>query len=93
MWANNGIRSSLVIENGLETSKQGTSLPPAFFYCSRNATEPVLSDPESILASIARQLANLSPSSALLSAVVGNRLKRKSKAMRRELSISAMLET
>ncbi|KAH8796056.1 hypothetical protein F5882DRAFT_477935 [Hyaloscypha sp. PMI_1271] len=32
--------TSLVIENGLETSKQGTSLPSAFFYCSRNTTEP-----------------------------------------------------
>jgi hypothetical protein len=62
--------SSLVIEDGLETCKRGIALRPAFFYCSRNTAEPARSDPGSILASIARQLANLNPFSALLPPVV-----------------------
>ena len=70
MFANDCMISSLVIEDGLESCKQGTSLPPAFFYCSRNTAEPARSDAGSILASIARQLANLTPSTALLPPVV-----------------------
>jgi hypothetical protein len=62
--------SSLIVEDCLESRKRGTTLRPAFFYCSRNTAEPARSDPGSILASIARQLANLSPSSALLPPVV-----------------------
>jgi hypothetical protein len=44
----------------------GQSPPPVFFYCSRNTAENGRSDPEAILASIARQLSNLRPESPLL---------------------------
>jgi len=61
---------SLVIEDALEDYRNGIAPRPIFFYCSRNHAEPLRSDPTAILGSIARQLANLSPSSPLLPPVV-----------------------
>lgn len=45
--------------------KDGLASSPAYFYCSRNAAEPERSDPDVILASIARQLACSQPNSPL----------------------------
>ena len=54
----------------MEDYKNSIAPRPIFFYCSRNNAEPLRSDPTAILGSIARQLANLSPSSPLLPPVV-----------------------
>ncbi|KAH6698408.1 hypothetical protein BKA61DRAFT_682441 [Leptodontidium sp. MPI-SDFR-AT-0119] len=62
--------TSLVIEDAFKLSAQGLIPRPAIFYCSQNTAEPLRADPTSILASIARQLASLNPSSALLPPVV-----------------------
>jgi len=47
---------SLVIQDALRDFEAGQSPSPAFFYCSRSTSEPARSDPEKILASLARQL-------------------------------------
>ena len=57
---------SIVIEDALQSFRSGTSPQPVYFYCSRNSAEPRRSDPEAILASIARQLSSPRPGSALL---------------------------
>lgn len=62
--------TSLVIQNALEASELGRTPRPAFFYCSRNAAEPLRAEPEAILTSIARQLATLTPASDILPPVV-----------------------
>ncbi|KAH7363777.1 hypothetical protein BKA65DRAFT_472146 [Rhexocercosporidium sp. MPI-PUGE-AT-0058] len=62
--------TSLVIEDALQLSARGLVPRPAIFYCSQNTAEPLRADPTSILASIARQLASLTPSSAVLPPVI-----------------------
>ncbi|KAG9198591.1 hypothetical protein G6514_009833 [Epicoccum nigrum] len=60
------ISSSIVIEDALENFKAGNSPHPVYFYCSRNPTEPARSDPQAILASLARQLSSTQPGKPLL---------------------------
>jgi len=60
------IFSSVVIEDALARYKAGDSPQPVFFYCSRNPAELTRSDPQAILASLARQLSCLEPGEALL---------------------------
>jgi hypothetical protein len=54
----------------MRTFRSGHGPPPAFFYCSRNPSEPTRSNPEAILASLARQLSNLQPGDPLLSPAI-----------------------
>jgi hypothetical protein len=54
----------------MRTSRAGYNPPPAFFYCLRNAAERTRSDPEAILASLARQLSSMQPGDPLLSPAV-----------------------
>ena len=61
---------SIVIEDAMQAFRTGQSPPPAFFYCSRNTTEHARSDPEAILASIARQLSSLGLGLPLLDPVI-----------------------
>ncbi|MCJ1332013.1 hypothetical protein MMC10_008705 [Thelotrema lepadinum] len=58
---------SIVIEDALRSFHDGLGTQPAYFYCSRNTAEPTRSDPEKILASIARQLSSFQTGKALLS--------------------------
>lgn len=58
--------SSLVVEDALSAFKKHQCPPPTYFYCSRNPAEPGRSDPETILASVARQLSCLEPGRPLL---------------------------
>ena len=60
------IPSSIVIEDALKGFQAGYNAQPVFFYCSRNAAEPARSDPQAILASLARQLSYLEPGKPLL---------------------------
>ncbi|CAI6226816.1 unnamed protein product [Periconia digitata] len=57
---------SIVIEDTLTRCKAGECPPPVFFYCSRNPAEPARSDPDAILASLARQLSCLGPGKQLM---------------------------
>lgn len=61
---------ALVVEDAIEAARNKRSPPPAYFYCSRNLAEPGRSDPEVILASIARQLSCLGPGLPLLQPAV-----------------------
>jgi hypothetical protein len=54
----------------MRTFRTGHNPPPAFFYCLRNAAERTRSDPEAILACLARQLSNIRPQDPLLSPAV-----------------------
>jgi hypothetical protein len=63
---------SIVIEDAMQAFRAGQNPPPAFFYCSRNTAEPARSNPEAIIASIARQLSRLQPGSPLLYPVVAS---------------------
>ncbi|KAI9683264.1 MAG: hypothetical protein M1822_006129 [Bathelium mastoideum] len=47
---------SIVIEDSLKNFEAGNTPQPVFFYCSRNPAEPTRSNPEAVLASLARQL-------------------------------------
>lgn len=58
--------SSVVIEEAVARYKAGDSPQPVFFYCSRNRAELTRSDPQAILASLARQLSCLEPGKPLL---------------------------
>ncbi|RDW68744.1 uncharacterized protein DSM5745_08504 [Aspergillus mulundensis] len=60
---------SLDIKDFLLECKNGRSPPPAYFYCSRNPAEPGRSNPDNILASIARQLARANGVGQLLAPV------------------------
>jgi hypothetical protein len=62
--------SSVVIEDALARYKAGDSPQPVFFYCSRNPAEPARSDPQAVLASLARQLSCLEPGKPLLKPTV-----------------------
>ncbi|KAF2740308.1 hypothetical protein EJ04DRAFT_548375 [Polyplosphaeria fusca] len=57
---------SVVVEDALARYKAGDSPQPVFFYCSRNPAEPARSEPQAILASLARQLSCLEPGKPLL---------------------------
>lgn len=52
---------AIVIEDLFRQYKEGQITLPAYFYCSRNTQENLRSDPEAILASLARQLSSLEP--------------------------------
>ncbi|TVY26062.1 Vegetative incompatibility protein HET-E-1 [Lachnellula hyalina] len=58
--------TSLVIEDTVKCAIQDQIPRPAYFYCSRNSAEPLRSDSNAILGSIARQLASVNPISPLL---------------------------
>jgi hypothetical protein len=60
------IPSSIVIEDAMNSFQAGNSPQPVYFYCSRNPTEAARSDPQAILASLARQLSNTQPGEPLL---------------------------
>lgn len=64
------ILSSVVIEDAVACYKAGNSPRPVFFYCSRNPAEPTRSDPQAILASLARQLSCLEPGKPLFGSSV-----------------------
>ncbi|PWO21513.1 SPS1, Serinethreonine protein kinase [Pyrenophora tritici-repentis] len=57
---------SVVIEEAVARYKAGDSPQPVFFYCSRNPAELTRSEPQAILASLARQLSCLEPGKPLL---------------------------
>jgi hypothetical protein len=65
-----------VIEDAKKAFYNGQSPPPAFFYCSRNTAEPTRSIPDSIIASIARQLSSLQPGDPLLPPAVAAYMKK-----------------
>ena len=65
-----------MIEDAKKAFYNGQSPPAAFFYCSRNTAEPTRSIPDSIVASIARQLSSLQPGDPLLPPVVAAYTKR-----------------
>jgi hypothetical protein len=75
MMIANAIRS-IVIEDTIRAFYAGQSPPPVFFYCSRNTAEPGRSNPEVIIASIARQLSSLQPQYPLLRPAITNYLKK-----------------
>jgi hypothetical protein len=60
------IASSIVVEDALENFKAGNNPHPVYFYCLRNPTEPARSNPQAILASLARQLSSTQPGKPLL---------------------------
>jgi hypothetical protein len=60
------ILSSIVIDDAMESFKNGNNPQPVFFYCARNEQESGRSDPMAILASIARQLSSVEPGKPLL---------------------------
>jgi len=64
--ANKTSARSIVIEDAIRDFQSGLGPRPAFFYCSRNIAEPERSDPDAVLASIARQLSSLEPGKPLL---------------------------
>ncbi|MCJ1244561.1 hypothetical protein MMC30_001759 [Trapelia coarctata] len=62
---------SLVVDQISERNRtSGTTEQLAYFYCSRNPAEPERGQCESILRSLVRQLASLTPGSAILGPVV-----------------------
>jgi len=58
--------SSIVIEDARTASSSGHCLAPVFFYCSRNTAEPTRSNPDAIIASLAKQLSSPHPGGHLL---------------------------
>ncbi|KAF5495471.1 Ankyrin repeat domain-containing protein 50 [Colletotrichum fructicola] len=58
--------TSIVVEDAMQSSPAAT----VYFYCSRNPAEPGRSNPTSIVASIARQLAMPQPGADILDAAV-----------------------
>ena len=67
---------SIVIEDAMKAFRDGQSPPPVFFYCSRNTAEPTRSNPDKIVASIARQLSSIQPEYPLLPPMVAAYRKR-----------------
>ena len=57
---------AIVIEELLHQYEIGRSSQPIYFYCSRNTQENLRSNPEAILANLARQLSSLEPGSPIL---------------------------
>ncbi|KAF4470591.1 ankyrin repeat [Fusarium albosuccineum] len=62
--------TSIVVEDSLAAYQRKQAPAPAYFYCSRNPSEPERSDSSKILASIARQLAEPENRGPLLKAAV-----------------------
>ena len=50
----------------MRSFKAGNNPHPVYFYCSRNPAEPARSNPQAILASLARQLSSTQPGKPLL---------------------------
>ncbi|RYP43646.1 hypothetical protein DL768_009821 [Monosporascus sp. mg162] len=69
-WKEESASSILWLHGIPGSGKSKLVPPPAYFYCSRNPAEPRRSDPESILASIARQLSCLQLGRPLLQPTV-----------------------
>ncbi|KAI9653168.1 MAG: hypothetical protein M1821_007708 [Bathelium mastoideum] len=61
---------SIVIEDALKSFEAGNTPQPVFFYCSRNPAEPTRSNPEAVLASLARQLSCIEPKKPLMKPTV-----------------------
>ena len=55
-----------MIEDAKKASKNNQNPAPVFFYCSRNTAESARSNPDAIIATIARQLSSLQPGQPLL---------------------------
>ena len=53
--------TAIVIDDVMRRSAAGQNPPPVYFYCSRNAAESERSNPDSILASVVRQLSCVQP--------------------------------
>ncbi|OJJ06515.1 hypothetical protein ASPVEDRAFT_327326 [Aspergillus versicolor CBS 583.65] len=53
--------TSVIIEDCMQFARLDRSCALAYFYCSRNTSEPQRADPQRILACIARQLSSASP--------------------------------
>lgn len=66
----NVVPRSLVIEDILSCYQQKQCPPPVYFYCSRNPGESDRSNPQKILASIARQLSSLDKGKPLLAETI-----------------------
>jgi len=62
---------SVVIDTLLREFETGKNPRPQYFYCSRSPNEPGRSDPPTILASIARQMACLKDGGPLLNGLPG----------------------
>ncbi|KAH7310162.1 hypothetical protein BKA65DRAFT_559174 [Rhexocercosporidium sp. MPI-PUGE-AT-0058] len=67
---------SIVIEDAKMAFQKGHYPAPVFFYCSRNTAEPTRSNPDVIMASIARQLSSTEPGCPLLPPTVAAYKKR-----------------
>ena len=65
-----------MIEDAKKAFDNGQSPAPVFFYCSRNTAEPARSNPDAIVATIARQLPSLQPGHPLLPPTVAAYKKR-----------------
>ena len=64
------VNSSLIIEDMVKRFQASQSALPVYFYCARTAAEPERSNPNSVLASILRQLSCVQPDAPLLSPVI-----------------------
>lgn len=64
------ILRSIVVDEIVKDSNLGYNPAPAYFYCSRNPTEPGRSEPEAILASIVRQLSSSTTTMAIFPPVL-----------------------
>ena len=65
-----------MIEDAKKAFDNGQSPAPVFFYCSRNNAEPARSNPDAIVATIARQLSSRQPGHSLLPPTVAAYKKR-----------------
>jgi hypothetical protein len=88
---------SIVIEDVKDAFCAEQTPPPAFFYCSRNPSEPGRSNPANILASVVRQLSCLEPGLPLLDPVVTAYKKRETQgfasgALRIDESVALILQ-
>ncbi|KAF6227916.1 hypothetical protein HO133_007644 [Letharia lupina] len=61
---------SLVVEDMIKRFEASQSALPVYFYCTRSAAEPERSKPDTVLASILRQLSCVQPDAPLLSPVI-----------------------
>lgn len=64
------VNSSLVIEDMIKRFEASQSALPVYFYCTRSAAEPERSKPDTVLASILRQLSCVQADGPLLSPVI-----------------------
>uniref|UniRef100_A0A0W0GEG1 NACHT domain-containing protein n=1 Tax=Moniliophthora roreri TaxID=221103 RepID=A0A0W0GEG1_MONRR len=62
--------ASIVVENLHRSFQDGVHPRPAFFYCSRNTAEPERSQPNQVIASLARQLSSTPGGNSLLEPAV-----------------------